>query len=1362
MPVSCQVVSFIKSTGANGTTQDVALTFTPKAIQVFSCNSTTTALANEYSWSHGFSDGTNHAAISVHSDDGSAASDTGRIHSNADVYIKLDEATPTTTVRCRGSVVFQTNNLRFTWTLNDAVATRITVIAYGGSDITGVKVNTVDINETVNGNTEDYTGLGFTPIGDNNTILFTLGINHTAVSSSAPTTTSIAQFGVATRAYNPHPGGNIKQVMIGNNAENAQADSDTWRHMSSDRCFAITNTIGGYDNYGYLNSWISGGFRMTWDDAAASATVKFSYMVINGGKWDCGTLTSPTSALANQDYAVDAGSQTPKGLMLLSTAGTLSAAINNDAIYSIAATDGTNHACHSAIDEDAQATMDGYRFHSTDTTVYRAMVANGVVSDLATFDSFSTDNFRLDYTTKSANAQIIHWIIIADQSSQQNITKDVGDTYNVTDTVTRLKSAPRGLADTYNVTESLSVTVNHVKSISESYNVTESLSKMQTLTRALADTYNVSDAITRSQILTRILTENYNVTETVTRIYNALRSLADTYNVTEALARMGSFVRLINESYNVVESVNRTISFNRALADTYNVTDTVARSQILTRTLAESYDVTEAISRLISFFRLLADTYNVTEILDRSQILTRTINETYDVTDTLQRIQTSIRNLSDTYDVTEAITKLQNLTRVLTDTYNVTDFVSNAASFVVQLEEIYDVTDTITRSLQLTRELADTYNVTDNLTRLIQLQRLVEETFDVNETLVRQVLLLRTLSDTYNVTESVDRDIVPAGDHIFVELEESYNVTDTVNRDLILQRLLEESYNVTDSIHKEGGQEPVIIVTEESASGGGGQLFNLSKLKRRIVRKTIEDMLPNFNFNIGDVPDKIYIDNQQAFFLNPEKEPQNIIVAPIRVQAKLYNQNNSVKSHVKPIKQRRLEIQLEQIHKDLETRKISTQKFIESIPNKIYVTNYKNGKILDKELTNSVSCNLKPIPTNYYNTILSDIKLIPVNNNAILSRLKINSDGYSFSNIILNAVGLTNKSQNNLINSNVRIKLNTHNTAISKILNAKKETKRNIKSILLNKGKITYDVIIEKLLNTAKDDTKEHLHYYISTYQTKFEIEKTKTNKSLDTLENRYKKPLRELYDKVVSEYGDKLYQLEDAKRKYGKEINDLIRTVTTKGYNISIDYVTRATERYDIYLTEKDIQNVKEQTEKSYGHIWESIEKSIKKKQKREATEAILNNRDEQQQQQNNNNNYPIDIIPLFTPAIVDTTKKEENKIAPIPQYTEEEKPSNEITSEMAILLLLKGITTSILAYATFDKLYQMRDILNQRNISIRYVYVTEQDALVCKYCYINDYRLTGREYTFEEYAQIPKPPIHLNCRCRLILKINNRLIIK
>jgi hypothetical protein len=596
MTVSTQVTSFVKSTGANGTTQDVALNFTPKAIIVYSSNSTTTALANEYSWSHGFSDGTNHAAMAIHSDDGSNTSDSGRIHSNADVYIKLDEATPTTTVTCRGSVAFQTNNLRFTWTVNDAVATRITVIAYAGSDITGVKVNTVNINETVNSATEDYTGLGFTPNGDNNTALFLIGVNHTANSSSAPTGAAMAQFGVATRAYSPHPGGtNLKQVTMGQNVENAQADSDTWRHSAGDRCFAITDTVGAYDHHGYLTAWITDGFRMTWDDAPTSTTVKFSYMVINGGQWDCGTITTPTSALANQDYAVSLSSKTPKGLMLFSVGGTAHTTIVTFALYSIGATDGTNHACHSAIDEDAQATMDGYRHHSTDSTVYRGLTTNGAISDTATFDSFTTDNFRLDYGTKSAFAQLIHYVAVADQFTSTLYDIPISETsVSVSESLTRVPVRVKSISETaVSVSEALARVPVRVKAISDtSVSVSDSLARIPTYLKPISET-----SITTNDSIARWISVSYTLAE-------------PSISINDTIAGALFYPRTINESaISTNDTIVRLLAATRTVAEpSTSVSDTIARIQSLIKQISESaISINDSVQGSILFTALLIE-----------------------------------------------------------------------------------------------------------------------------------------------------------------------------------------------------------------------------------------------------------------------------------------------------------------------------------------------------------------------------------------------------------------------------------------------------------------------------------------------------------------------------------------------------------------------------------------------------------------------------------------------------------------------------------------------------------------------------------------------------------------------------------
>jgi hypothetical protein len=419
MPVSSQVIRFDKSTGANGTTQDVAVNFTPKAIILMSDGGAGTDDIPEaqFQLCIGFSDGTNHAATGIGSEDNAAASDAGRIHSNADVFIRLSETAPTTTVVCRGSCVFQTNNVQFTWTVNDAVATKITMWAFGGDDIIGVKVNTVNVNETVDGNTEDYTGLGFTPQGDGHTALFFMSTNDTANSSSAPSTHALSQFSCtsATRSLGVDSG---KQWSICVLSENAADPSDTWRTQSADRNHAIFDTAGAFHHYGIMSAWISDGFRMTWDNAPVGGTQKFSYLVIDGGNWDSGTLIAPTSAGNDVDYSVSVSSKPIRGLMCSSTTVIASAAVSANSMYTYGFTDGTTYAVMTSIDEDAQATMDSYRYHNTNPSnyIFLPIHANGNFPDLGHFDSFGTDSFRLDYSAKSANAQLVGWVVVADQT----------------------------------------------------------------------------------------------------------------------------------------------------------------------------------------------------------------------------------------------------------------------------------------------------------------------------------------------------------------------------------------------------------------------------------------------------------------------------------------------------------------------------------------------------------------------------------------------------------------------------------------------------------------------------------------------------------------------------------------------------------------------------------------------------------------------------------------------------------------------------------------------------------------------------------------------------------------------------------
>ena len=158
--VKTQVVRFQKSTGASGITQDVALNFTPKAIIVFSANGTVDGTSEAYMQeSLGFYDGTTMASYVVSSRDAVGPTHAGRIHFNDRIWCKTFPTSPQT-IEAYATCVFGTNKVTFTWTLNDAVATDITIWAFGGAGITGAKVNTVDVGRSTCWNSELY-WLGF-------------------------------------------------------------------------------------------------------------------------------------------------------------------------------------------------------------------------------------------------------------------------------------------------------------------------------------------------------------------------------------------------------------------------------------------------------------------------------------------------------------------------------------------------------------------------------------------------------------------------------------------------------------------------------------------------------------------------------------------------------------------------------------------------------------------------------------------------------------------------------------------------------------------------------------------------------------------------------------------------------------------------------------------------------------------------------------------------------------------------------------------------------------------------------------------------------------------------------------------------
>ena len=405
MVVESQVIRFTKdSSGTTNATQDVNLNFTPKAIRLFSDGGTTDATVSaEYQYIEGFSDGTNQACVSCGSVDAAGASVTGRIQHDNSVFVRLSQTVPNTTTASRATCVFATNKVTFTWAVNDAVATRITMWAIGGDDITSVKVSTVDTGRNTAG-TQNYTGLGFNP-ADSTSVLFliTSGLSVSNTNSSGCHFNS----GVGATAS--------KRWVFATMSEHGADPSDTWRYQSNQQIVHAWTGTGTAEAIADFNGWVTDGFQLDWTDPPTNSTQKLSYIVINGGNWDAGMLSAPASS-NNVDTTVSVNSNTIRGLMLESL-GLGSA--SNDTITTFntrgagVADYNGNMASVNTVDEDAQTTMDSYRYNSA-TTIMRVLTTNGADALVITFDSFpSTSAFRLDFNISTSTVQV-GWVVVAD------------------------------------------------------------------------------------------------------------------------------------------------------------------------------------------------------------------------------------------------------------------------------------------------------------------------------------------------------------------------------------------------------------------------------------------------------------------------------------------------------------------------------------------------------------------------------------------------------------------------------------------------------------------------------------------------------------------------------------------------------------------------------------------------------------------------------------------------------------------------------------------------------------------------------------------------------------------------------------
>ena len=265
---------------ADTTTAVTGLGFIPKAIIFFAVDNTTAGLdfaAGNGGMAVGFTDGTNHSYAGWSGDNNVATTNVGKSYSTTKCIGIMNDGTPT--VDNEATCAFDADGFTLTWNSTPGSAWLIGYWAVGGSDITNVNVGSVAMDTDLGA--QSVTGPAFQP-----NIVF---IAHT--SSTAAGTAAGVDFGFGVAVSSS------KEACMAVTAADGQTMA---ANINAESRVSGSNTIIGLANPAIelaadFTNFTANGFDINFSDASPSAYL-FSYLVIKGGQWDCGTSQAPASA----------------------------------------------------------------------------------------------------------------------------------------------------------------------------------------------------------------------------------------------------------------------------------------------------------------------------------------------------------------------------------------------------------------------------------------------------------------------------------------------------------------------------------------------------------------------------------------------------------------------------------------------------------------------------------------------------------------------------------------------------------------------------------------------------------------------------------------------------------------------------------------------------------------------------------------------------------------------------------------------------------------------------------------------------------------------------------------------------------
>lgn len=365
-------------------------------------------------------------------------------------------ATGTPMVARASVTAFGADGFTLNWQTNEAQANQIHYMAIGGADITDARVGTF-AGPAVAGSAA-VTGVGFQP----DAVLFVAG-NRTGVTWDTIVAEGAQTIGFMSSA--------TSQASIGWSARDAQTALSNAHAWSGAQ--AITGLRrNALDQQAAFTSMDADGFTLNFTQTGGASN--YIYLALKGGLFKMGTFNKNTAAGAQSVTGL--GFQ-PSGLMLLSesdnvAAATARASANPASNLSIGATDGTTSGS-TWMHYRSIATTDTNTFTYNTNIMKMGINTNATVTNYgeATFTSFNTDGFTINWTTSDATARnLIYWAIggvlgdsvnVADGTDPANANAGRGSTNNIADSFTMVAvNTLDGLADVTGVTSSFTNSAN--------------------------------------------------------------------------------------------------------------------------------------------------------------------------------------------------------------------------------------------------------------------------------------------------------------------------------------------------------------------------------------------------------------------------------------------------------------------------------------------------------------------------------------------------------------------------------------------------------------------------------------------------------------------------------------------------------------------------------------------------------------------------------------------------------------------------------------------------------------------------------------------------------------------------------------